>query len=443
MNLPLVHAVFSYCGRNLNSNDTLLALLQENNFYEELNELLLSLYVEYTFEPSCEPSELSCRTNSISSKLHYDPNLASNTPDTNFTITTPGIVKNTALFVNNLLYLAPETVTEALHEHHIVRSYFRCLCSPPLNVTNLRLCVMYVDIVEMCATICALLTRCILTNEKCKLMCLNTRDCLHVLVTLLNPELFNNNEAHFINLRNKLWCEIFAFISTLTHSENDQNSTNFLHGYEVMSSILLNGENNHFIKAVCLSIDSKVSPLQKNALKFIISLLSPENHSSFSVKRKQSIPLFDTEKNNSFCDESENINVQIGNKFGKSELKPNVKYFVSSEESRLRKSVPILNGRMWKDNLESKVTLGAVLCNALLQMYELQNLENGKDVKKKELVLGAMSALLFASDEAKKFALENGWLEKVLSNMKALNLELSLHSLEALRMSEKKKVSAM
>lgn len=171
-------------------NETLLLLLQQNNFYEELNDLLLFLHLDCNFE--IESPNLSCSgpLSSQSHQMHYNPNLASNASNINMIVTTPGLVKNTALFVNNLLCLAPVMITEALHEHQIVRSYFRCLCSPPLNLTDLKLCLAYIDVMEMCISVCALLTRCILISEKCRNMCLNTRDCLHVVISLLNPALF-------------------------------------------------------------------------------------------------------------------------------------------------------------------------------------------------------------------------------------------------------------
>lgn len=243
----------------------------------------------------------------------------------------------------------------------------------------------------------------------------------------------DNQETYLINLRNKLWGDIFAFLSALLTSEKETINE------EIVSSILLNGNNEQFIKTVCINIDGKISQLQKSALKFIISLLTPQNctKAEKSDKGTSVETLFVKSKSN--LDEIENVDPK--------KISSREKYCTSDHFYSEETSENIKNGRSNHQNLldkydaDSNLTFGVLLCQSLLKLYEIQYLDSNKDVKKKELVIGALSCLFWASDNAKIFALEVKWLEKVMENLKSLNLELSLHSLEALRMSEKKKVS--
>lgn len=253
----------------------------------------------------------------------------------------------------------------------------------------------------------------------------------------INHNLFtftDNQQPNFVTLRNKLWCEIFSFLSVLLNVEK-QNSRTESTNQGIVSSILLNGQNEHFVKAVCISIDSKMPQLQKNALKFITSLLSPEDTTIKCNKKQKSsvLTLFDKTKN---CEDTENIDPRKS------------KNIYCATDNRYKETTNEniqlnLCNALDKSYVDTNQALGNVLCNSLLNLYEIQYLENNRDMKKKELVIGALSSLLYASNEAKNFALQEKLLERVLGNLKSLNLELSLHSLEALRISEKKKVRNM
>lgn len=143
------------------------------------------MLLSFQFDSNLSPGQSSSDYSSESC-LRNSPNLTVVASAT----ATPGLVKNTALFVSNLLFLKPDLVSETLHEHHLVRSYFRCLSGGPSSATDVKLGLKYVDMLEMWSAVCCLLTRCVIVSEKCKNMCINTRDCLHAVAALLNPAIF-------------------------------------------------------------------------------------------------------------------------------------------------------------------------------------------------------------------------------------------------------------
>ena len=91
-------------------------------------------------------------------------------------------------------------------------------------------------------------------------------------------------------------------------------------------------------------------------------------------------------------------------------------------------------------------TVGAELCNLLLQQYEIHKLMQGlsgqrSGTKGRMLVTCALSSLLAVSGEAKKVALNQGLLETLVIQLRELHIKLSLESAESLRrISDKKRV---
>lgn len=50
--------------------------------------------------------------------------------------------------------------------------------------------LLYVDILEMYAAVCSVLSKCVLLDEACHSTVLHTHDCVHSLLALLDPAIY-------------------------------------------------------------------------------------------------------------------------------------------------------------------------------------------------------------------------------------------------------------
>lgn len=187
-------------------------------------------------------------------------------------------------------------------------------------------------------------------------------------------------------LRNKLFSEIFLFLSVVLNQNVGTKSCS--KNLEIIMQIIFDQKNQYFLtKALSISFQKNLlifkndGNLQKNGLKFLISLSNPNK------LEKHILETFFDQK----C-------------------------------------------------LENDETFGSVLGIALIDLYKLEYFEN-KDLKKKQLIIGALSSLLSQSQSAKMVGLKQNLIKEIKDNLVALNLELSVHCLESLRVSDKKKVS--
>lgn len=78
---------------------------------------------------------------------------------------------------------------------------------------------------------------------------------------------------------------------------------------------------------------------------------------------------------------------------------------------------------------------GAVLCETLIRIYTLHSLKIEENIPKtrKSTVVSALSCLLCISQEAKNWALNEGFLELLIDQLKELHAKLSLESLGCVR----------
>lgn len=91
---------------------------------------------------------------------------------------------------------------------------------------------------------------------------------------------------------------------------------------------------------------------------------------------------------------------------------------------------------------ERDLMAGAEICKLLLHLYDISALKNATvNVKKRSVIINALTATLSVSKEAKKYALRHGLLEVVFQQLKETYIKLSLESVECLRrIADKKRV---
>lgn len=65
--------------------------------------------------------------------------------------------------------------------------FFRCITTLNFDRKDNRSLAIYIDVMEMCGGICALLTKTININNESRLTVLHLPDCLCVLVSILKP----------------------------------------------------------------------------------------------------------------------------------------------------------------------------------------------------------------------------------------------------------------
>lgn len=414
--LPLCHTS-PVTNTNLTTNEHLLALLQQHNFYEELNILLQNLHLKSNWEME----QLSTYSPLTQDKREAVP-------------TTPNLIKATTLFLNNLMFLSPADVSQSLFEHGSIRSLFSCLSVPSVETGDNKAIMLYCNTLEMNTALCSVLSRIATASQICHTALIAARDCLYILVSLLNTELYivsDTTHPHLSNLKYKLWTEIFNFLTVLLNKEVSKDK-NDKQNYVIPS--LLTENYDGFINTTLMSIDNKLPNLQKNSLKFLTVLLSTGFSSNIGNKKDDTLSIItlfdrkDVEPTESLFSISNKIDAFIN----KSTLNEN------SMEGSKKKSGEAVTPHQ---SLATVMTAGESLCKSLLSLYEAQNWESNKDYKKRTIIIGALGSLLSVSEEAKKCALQEDLLSHVISNFKNLQLELSIHSVDSIRKStDKKKV---
>lgn len=115
---------------------------------------------------------------------------SSETSESEAFITTPGFVKAVALFLFNALTLAGEEITYKLHNHGLIKLFYRCLHNPSMSLDNTKELALYCSLLEMNTMIVALLIKLIQFNGNCIGIIVHTRDCLNVLLSLLDPKIY-------------------------------------------------------------------------------------------------------------------------------------------------------------------------------------------------------------------------------------------------------------
>lgn len=187
---------------NNNVIDAILYLLEDFKFYSELETMLACLYLKIKCvveEEKSRPSSARQITKgefSFAYTKNIVPDIGESSPKSSgrtlecLMFVAPSLVRNLTGLLQNLLILTQNEIIGALQEHSLVKLFFRCLSNPPNGIKDTKDLSLYCDVLEMNSAICSLLTKAVGNNYTCLGMVLQTRDCLNVMLSLLNPDLY-------------------------------------------------------------------------------------------------------------------------------------------------------------------------------------------------------------------------------------------------------------
>ncbi|GJQ85225.1 hypothetical protein Trydic_g13065 [Trypoxylus dichotomus] len=455
----------------------ILKLLCENNFYNNLELIFNCLYFKNKFYIDEEvitklfQGQQSPKSNNyiytfMKGAGYTKRSISSKDSDNNtvvFVITTPGFVKSIAIFLYNLMNFAPLNVTSELQNHGLIKVLFKCLLIPNLHIIDTKDLSLYCDILEMNRAICALLCRATNYSESVFTTILNARDCLNVLLSLLNNNVYNCEFSQLIYLRNRLWGEIFNLLGVLLNCDCSAKNVKMKNVLEILSSVLSESGNEIFLQSLCEAITSfNSSDLQNSALTSLTSLLKIEistKEAGISSNRSKSSSV------QNLLDATHTPRTPLSKQDGvdnTENLSPNsAKQKITAKTSSSQKSMRELYihslNRSQKSTPTSKeseetfkqddfVIAGAELCRILLYMLEVVNLKGTavNSLKKKSLVLNSLTNIVWVSLEAKKYALNNGLMDIIIKQIREFQIRLSLESVESLRrVSDKKRISSV
>ncbi|KAF2899192.1 hypothetical protein ILUMI_06979 [Ignelater luminosus] len=494
-----------------NAIEAILFILEEFKFYKELEIILSSLYLRASFYIDNKERDRILSPPQLTDKGEYAyaytkfilPDLTAHSANSNstkssiedpITVATPSLLKAVAIFVYNLLILAEEEITNILQEYGLIKMFFRSLTIPPARVNNTKDLSLYCDILEMNTAVCALLSKAVGNNQICLGTILHTRDCLNVMLSLLNPAVYFVNLPQLIYLRNRLWTEVFNLIGALLNSDvqrrkSEQASSNVRGGEALMivTSVLNECGHQPFLQTLCQAISfNSSSDLQQSALSSLTSLLCLENKTSTNndIKSVECTPtimsvqnMLDTvrtprtltleehaeENAENIEPEQEEKDVKVVWERKSHKRSPNQTnilenaYFgkVNQKINELNKK-RIQNNKLYEEKINKSdkkelsasanetLMAGAELCRILLYLYDISNIKSkdGKQVRRKAVIVNALTSILCISQEAKRLALQNGLVEMSIQQLKELHVKLSLESVEYFRrISDKKRVN--
>lgn len=158
----------------------------------------------------------------------------------NMTITTPSFVKSLVHFLTNLLALDGTRISYKLQDYGLIKlffryfifliclsvifitnawHFFRCICNPNICISDTKKLSIYCEVLEMNTAICILLIRIVGNNDISLGTVLHTRDCLNVLISLLDIRnfgkwiiLFNRYLSEVID-NSVIWQLSVSFVS--------------------------------------------------------------------------------------------------------------------------------------------------------------------------------------------------------------------------------------
>ncbi|XP_044270747.1 rotatin isoform X1 [Tribolium madens] len=244
---------------------TIFELFEDYQFYKNLVIILTRLYtLNISNFDTQSVSQVCCDDSSSSS---------TNSTAQTFAPVAPSLVKSLANLLLSLFNLNEERLSYKLQDFGIIKLLLKAVCNPSMSINDTKKLSLYCEIVEMDATICTLLSHVVCVNTTCLGTVLHTRDCLTVLLSLLNPKLYHTHLPQLLCLRNRLWSEIFRLLSILTSAGNfDQSALRIL-------SETIEESGAPFVETVCEAAKSLAfDDLQTSALLSLTALSSHMQH---------------------------------------------------------------------------------------------------------------------------------------------------------------------
>ncbi|XP_018573187.1 rotatin [Anoplophora glabripennis] len=446
-----------------NHTNKVLSLLEEFDIYSNLEVTLNNLFTTNISQNAwvCHSSQETCSNSISSTSQNY---FFENTESTCLAAT-PGFVKCFGLFLYNVLNIAPEDITNKLQECGLVKLLFRSLCNPSMSISNPKELSLYCDILEMNTAICSVLIKLTTISPSCLGTILHTSDCFSALISLLNYKNFHTNKPQLMYLRNSLWAKIFKLLTTLIESASAKDGEQCDKSVEVLTifyELIFESKSQLFLETICESVSCLGSnELQNYALTFLTSLLktdflyhtprksSVDSNTIKTVSLQNILDSVRTTRSVVICSTIDRTkNDAHSKKHGKTKDKQIIRNKSSHktnllEEAYFGQVFPKLEQEASYDsdseisfveNNDNSLSTGAKLCKILLHLYDISNLRNRSVFGKiKENVTAALASLLCISVEAKKYALENHLLNKLMKQLKEKYIQLSLESVDCLR----------
>ncbi|KAJ9599098.1 hypothetical protein L9F63_010435, partial [Diploptera punctata] len=508
--------------------EAVLSIITHCNLFGEIAIILSRLYMNETLDPtgnliasswdtdspSCQQNlpaqdvmanQLNRNNDSNSSNgqgsLNRSESLMTDSLLEPYVRTTPALVRNICWFMLNLFSLSSHDAVDHINNFGLIRLLYSCLTADvPVDfgkdrsVNSKSLCL---DIMEMYAAICSVLSKCVALSEESHTTFLQMQDCIHSLLALLDPSIYCKLFLLFSLLLFKIWC--------------------IKQGFEAVRSSLFHCGHEPYIESLISSIQDEFnSNLCNSALSCLVSLLSfdmkRESKSSHSLQNifdsklksgevsgksqgkladeqspKETIPpLIDLQKNkkrtfllseDKDTDQKSKLTginiVQLPSARSQIICENDLKQLclpqgASVDRKEIIEGYKSLSKEITGSNMSEMVTFsssveseksdtiiktnranGEELCKELVCLYGIYSLQQGTrnqnvSAKKKILVVEALMSLLAISKLAKNSALNNGLLKTVVMQLRELHIKLALESVDnIIRTSDKKRVGPL
>ncbi|GAB1865817.1 Rotatin [Camponotus japonicus] len=345
-------------------------------------------------------------------------------------IATPSLITAACNLLNNLIFIGLHEVVRQIYEHSIDKYLFGCLNEIPKdNGKNLS---HYSDVLEMYISICTVLINCITHSNEYSAVVLFSSDSLYTLFRFLNIDLYQSAEPRLMYLRNRLWTEIYNFIAMLSLTEDQ-------HFEAIQSALELCGPEI-VMASIYFAIKDSATDLRMSAIGCLAFLLSQEIQKVSLEKSDVSLlrTTLDTILDTRVAIESKDGNLRdVISSVNKLSIRDANVHSKKSNESEKN------SNSMDKSLNQDQITIGGELCGLLLHLFIAHNYakskKNCKQSEDKDLIVGALTNLLYVSKEAKRVALQNDLPETALMILKELYVKLNLQPFELYKKQIEKK----
>nr|XP_012230900.1 PREDICTED: LOW QUALITY PROTEIN: rotatin [Linepithema humile] len=338
-------------------------------------------------------------------------------------IATPSLITAACSLLNNLIFIGQHEVVRQIYEHSIDKYLFGCLNDIPKDTGSRKSLNHYSDTLEMYINICTVLTNCITYSNEYTAVVLFSPDSLYTLFCFLNIDLYQSTEPRLVYLRNRLWTEIYNFIAVLSLTEDQ-------HFEAIQSALELFGPET-VMASICYAIKDSTTDLRMSAISCLAFLLSQEIQKDMLGRNGNCLlqTVLDTYMTYVTIESKDDSLRDVISSVNKLSIRDANAYSRKSNESE--DLYTVIND---KPSNEERITMGNELCELLLHLFIAHNYakskKNCKQSEDKDLIIGALTNLLYVSKEAKRTALQGNLPETALMILKEIYVKLNLQPFE-------------
>lgn len=457
--LPILHSELVALEYNKESHsnpiESVLEVLERNEAAKQLKTIILCLYTNNISDvkiqevtPKSSGYLYTYRSVSDSSEKSWSYN--SKSKDDQMNLVTPSLMKTMIIFLHNLIEMTGQTYVDYINEIGLVKLIFRSICVPSIEVRTTKELSLYIEILEMNSEICFFLNRAVRFSPGCLGTILHTRDCFNVFISLLNPKMYHTHLPQLIYLRNKVWTEMFSLIGTFLECGCQVEDPK--RAFEILAIILeavYNCGPMNLVATICEAIETfSATELQISVLSALTLMLQIEcTYTLNKMEMKHSMKnLLDNVKSSKTIQLPKETNKKDLNEIKSrhaTKYKMNLLeklYFGETIEKNIPKPAEVVEIKSPSSN-KKYIVSGVQICKLLLHLYDIYDLKTNKESNQKQVILAATSSILCVSNEAKYYALDTGFLQKIMESLKELCIKLSLESVDCFRrISDKKRI---